>query len=253
MARGDVLASPFKPVTLSSIDTKQLRAVAKTILDANLHRYRRFMDVDEGRVDPNEWKLVRTKDQVEVYLERPRRKAFLPFKSTRSPFSQLCSRYCASDQPRDARRRYAWRCHPRRLQRPQPRCSPLDSSDADTSGPFQVCRCKVDGAGCATEIHGASQESRLRVRRSHRHPASAQRRARRLPTSALGGHPRSAQTAWKSSSSSIGVLVLPPSDGQFSVRLHLRDDGTYERQNSASSAAAFRQYTAFDVQEGSIS
>ncbi|EGZ14413.1 hypothetical protein PHYSODRAFT_505230 [Phytophthora sojae] len=79
MARGDVLASPFKPVTLSSIDTKQLRAVAKTILDANLHRYRRFMDVDEGRVDPNEWKLVRTKDQVEVYLERPRRKAFSPF------------------------------------------------------------------------------------------------------------------------------------------------------------------------------
>ncbi|KAG6616786.1 uncharacterized protein IUM83_17946 [Phytophthora cinnamomi] len=79
MARGDVLESPFKPVTLSASDANQLQAVAKTILDANLDRYRRFMDVEEGRVDPNKWKLVRTKDQVGVYLERPTRQTFSPF------------------------------------------------------------------------------------------------------------------------------------------------------------------------------
>ncbi|KAE8903331.1 hypothetical protein PF007_g20564 [Phytophthora fragariae] len=79
MARGAVFASPFKAVTISAPDTNQLQAVAKTILQANFERYRRFMDVDEGRVDPNEWKLVRTKDQVGVYLERPSRKTFSPF------------------------------------------------------------------------------------------------------------------------------------------------------------------------------
>jgi hypothetical protein len=74
--------SPFRPLTLPPSDTRQLQQVAKTILEANLDRYQRFLDVDDGVVDPRAWKLAKTKDQVCIYLERQRRRNFSPFQST---------------------------------------------------------------------------------------------------------------------------------------------------------------------------
>lgn len=70
--------SPFQPLSLSPSDTNQLQVVAKTILDANLNRYRRFLDVDEGNVNSRAWKHVKTTYRMRVYLERRSRQSFSP-------------------------------------------------------------------------------------------------------------------------------------------------------------------------------
>ncbi|ETO65761.1 hypothetical protein F444_16970 [Phytophthora nicotianae P1976] len=60
--------SPFPAISLSSADKNELQGVVKTILDANFDRYLHFSDVDS-----NAWKLIKDKDGMQVYSNRPRR------------------------------------------------------------------------------------------------------------------------------------------------------------------------------------
>ncbi|KAG2786072.1 hypothetical protein Pcac1_g4118 [Phytophthora cactorum] len=63
--QGNLLMSPFQPISLSSADTNELQAVARTILAANLNRYQHFTEVD-----PRTWRLVKFRDQMRMYAER---------------------------------------------------------------------------------------------------------------------------------------------------------------------------------------
>ncbi|KAG2830753.1 hypothetical protein PC112_g7564 [Phytophthora cactorum] len=60
--------NPFSAIALSSSDDEELQGVVKTILDANFDRYLHFTDVN-----PNAWKLIKGKDGMQVYSNRPRR------------------------------------------------------------------------------------------------------------------------------------------------------------------------------------
>ncbi|KAG7387473.1 hypothetical protein PHYPSEUDO_014121 [Phytophthora pseudosyringae] len=82
MTQGDVRASPFQPLSLAPSDTNQLQLVVETILDANLGRYQRFLDSDNGNVSPRTWKLVKTVHRTRVYLERQHRPALTPFQGS---------------------------------------------------------------------------------------------------------------------------------------------------------------------------
>nr|KAE8928458.1 hypothetical protein PF009_g21398 [Phytophthora fragariae] len=73
-------SSPYQSkISLTPSDSTQLQVVAKAILDANLDRYQLFSDVDNGRVDPNTWKLVKSKNEMRAYLQRQRRRVSFPF------------------------------------------------------------------------------------------------------------------------------------------------------------------------------
>ncbi|ETK77254.1 hypothetical protein L915_16476 [Phytophthora nicotianae] len=57
--------SPFQTISLSSSDTNELQAIARTILAANLNRYQNFKEVDSSS-----WRLVKCRDQMRMYAER---------------------------------------------------------------------------------------------------------------------------------------------------------------------------------------
>ncbi|RLN56744.1 hypothetical protein BBP00_00007841 [Phytophthora kernoviae] len=48
----------------------QIVSASSTILDSNLSRYEDFLNVDKGRVDPEHWKLVKSRDSVKVFSEK---------------------------------------------------------------------------------------------------------------------------------------------------------------------------------------
>ncbi|KAG6616785.1 uncharacterized protein IUM83_17943 [Phytophthora cinnamomi] len=73
-------SSPYQTkISLTPSDSTQLQVVAKAILDANLDRYQLFSDVENGRVDPSLWKLVKTNNEMSAYLQRQRRLVSFPF------------------------------------------------------------------------------------------------------------------------------------------------------------------------------
>ncbi|KAL3659795.1 hypothetical protein V7S43_015098 [Phytophthora oleae] len=61
----NISRSPFRPTSLSTSDSNKLQDVAKAILNANLDRYLHFSDVDASA-----WKLLKTKDGIQVYNRR---------------------------------------------------------------------------------------------------------------------------------------------------------------------------------------
>ncbi|KAF4044105.1 hypothetical protein GN244_ATG03560 [Phytophthora infestans] len=87
MPQEGVHICPFEQLSLSSSDTTQLQLVVKTILDANLCRYERFLDSDNGKVNSSFWKLVKTTHRTRVYLERQYRPSFTPFQGNSSSVS----------------------------------------------------------------------------------------------------------------------------------------------------------------------
>ncbi|KAG7400006.1 hypothetical protein PHYBOEH_007347 [Phytophthora boehmeriae] len=70
MAKDSFMTSPFKELSLSAVDMNELQVVAETIVKANEDRHQQFMEVDNGRVDRGQWKCVKRKGDVRVYLER---------------------------------------------------------------------------------------------------------------------------------------------------------------------------------------
>ncbi|KAG2916217.1 hypothetical protein PC114_g7579 [Phytophthora cactorum] len=66
----ELFVSPFRRMTLTSADMNELQVVAKTIVEANLDPYLQYWDVDNRKVNPNSWKLVKSKNRMRVYSER---------------------------------------------------------------------------------------------------------------------------------------------------------------------------------------
>ncbi|ETM98631.1 hypothetical protein F441_22823 [Phytophthora nicotianae CJ01A1] len=69
MAKGK-FASPFRRMALTPADMNELEVVAKTIVEANMDRYLQYWDVNKRKVNPNSWKLVKSKNRMHVYSER---------------------------------------------------------------------------------------------------------------------------------------------------------------------------------------
>ncbi|KAG1688419.1 hypothetical protein DVH05_003725 [Phytophthora capsici] len=61
----NITRSPFQSTSLSADASNKLQDVAKAILNANLDRYLHFSNVDS-----NAWKLLKTKDKIQVYTRR---------------------------------------------------------------------------------------------------------------------------------------------------------------------------------------
>ncbi|ETI37047.1 hypothetical protein PPTG_16442 [Phytophthora nicotianae INRA-310] len=69
MAKGKFV-SPFRRMALTPADMNELEVVAKTIVEANMDRYLQYWDVNKRKVNPNSWKLVKSKNRMHVYSER---------------------------------------------------------------------------------------------------------------------------------------------------------------------------------------
>ncbi|KAI9982776.1 hypothetical protein PInf_008774 [Phytophthora infestans] len=57
-------------MVLTPADMTELKVVAKTIVDANMGPYLQYWDVDHHKVNPNSWKLIKSKNGMRVYSER---------------------------------------------------------------------------------------------------------------------------------------------------------------------------------------
>uniref|UniRef100_H3GZQ5 FYVE-type domain-containing protein n=1 Tax=Phytophthora ramorum TaxID=164328 RepID=H3GZQ5_PHYRM len=69
MVKGN-FANPFRRMSLTLADMNELEAVAKTIVEANMDPYLQFWELDNRRVSPNDWKLIKSRDGMHVYTER---------------------------------------------------------------------------------------------------------------------------------------------------------------------------------------
>ncbi|RLN56745.1 hypothetical protein BBJ29_006004 [Phytophthora kernoviae] len=65
-------------MSLNAADMNELQVVAKVIVNANMERYQEFVELGNSIVDRNKWKLVKSKDEVRVYLERAQRRHYSP-------------------------------------------------------------------------------------------------------------------------------------------------------------------------------
>ncbi|KAK1940790.1 hypothetical protein P3T76_007496 [Phytophthora citrophthora] len=63
-------ANPFRRISLTTADTNEVQVVAKTIVEANLAPYQQYWDEDMCKVNPNSWKLIKSRNQMRVYSER---------------------------------------------------------------------------------------------------------------------------------------------------------------------------------------
>ncbi|KAG1692214.1 hypothetical protein DVH05_025644 [Phytophthora capsici] len=62
--------NPFRRISLTTADMDEVQVVAKTIVEANLSPYLQYWDADKRKVNPNSWKLIKSRDQMRVYSER---------------------------------------------------------------------------------------------------------------------------------------------------------------------------------------
>ncbi|RLN59787.1 hypothetical protein BBJ29_003452 [Phytophthora kernoviae] len=63
-------ASPYPPMILSSKEKKQLRQLAKDLVEVNVGGYEEFLYDNNGKLPESEWKFFRRDEQVETYLRR---------------------------------------------------------------------------------------------------------------------------------------------------------------------------------------
>ncbi|KAE8903120.1 hypothetical protein PF005_g21689 [Phytophthora fragariae] len=101
MAKGELVASPLRRITLTSGDISELQVVANAILEANLERYQHFTDVENCKVNSSEWKYIKTKDQIKVYAERrqKRRRSHFHTSSEDDGSPELQSMLCVGSTP----------------------------------------------------------------------------------------------------------------------------------------------------------
>ncbi|KAE8890890.1 hypothetical protein PF003_g24830 [Phytophthora fragariae] len=62
--------SPYPPLVLSAKEKKQLRQLAKTLVEVNVDAYEQFLYENKGKLPESEWKFFRRDQQVETYLRR---------------------------------------------------------------------------------------------------------------------------------------------------------------------------------------
>ncbi|KAK1940785.1 hypothetical protein P3T76_007491 [Phytophthora citrophthora] len=70
MVKGRFTVNPFNELRLTPSDIEDLQALVGQILDANISRYEEFLFKEHCRIDPNHWKLVKSRDNTKVYSER---------------------------------------------------------------------------------------------------------------------------------------------------------------------------------------
>ncbi|GMF12137.1 unnamed protein product [Phytophthora lilii] len=63
-------ANPYPPIVLSTKEKKQLRQLAKTLVEVNVDGYEEFLYDNNGKLPESEWKFFRRDEQVETYLRR---------------------------------------------------------------------------------------------------------------------------------------------------------------------------------------
>lgn len=62
--------SPYPPMVLSAKEKKQLRQLAKDLVEVNVDGYEEFLYDNGGKLPESEWKFFRRDEQVETYLRR---------------------------------------------------------------------------------------------------------------------------------------------------------------------------------------
>ncbi|KAH7492122.1 hypothetical protein KRP22_002318 [Phytophthora ramorum] len=62
--------SPYAPLELSAKEKKQLRQLAKSLVEVNVDSYEEFLYVNDGRLPEREWKFLRRDEQVETFVRR---------------------------------------------------------------------------------------------------------------------------------------------------------------------------------------
>ncbi|ETI37043.1 hypothetical protein F441_16787 [Phytophthora nicotianae CJ01A1] len=70
MVKGRFTINPFPDLKLSPSDTGNLSEIAGSILEANVQRYEDFLTKEGRRIDPNHWKVLKTKENSTVYTAR---------------------------------------------------------------------------------------------------------------------------------------------------------------------------------------
>lgn len=63
-------ADTFPHVHLSQEDRAAIERLAQTVVDETLQQYQEHLQVRNGQVDKNAWKLIKRKDEVAVFKER---------------------------------------------------------------------------------------------------------------------------------------------------------------------------------------
>eukprot|EP00644_Phytophthora_capsici_P001987 jgi/Phyca11/20855/fgenesh1_pg.PHYCAscaffold_74_\ len=84
--------NPFRRISLTTADMDEVQVVAKTIVEANLSPYLQYWDVDKRKVNPNSWKLIKSRDQMRVYSELKEPTCEDPFKSVAVKWMELAVR-----------------------------------------------------------------------------------------------------------------------------------------------------------------
>lgn len=62
--------SPYAPLDLSVAEKKELRQLAKSLIEVNVDSYEEFLYVNDGHLPEHEWKFFRRDEQVETYVRR---------------------------------------------------------------------------------------------------------------------------------------------------------------------------------------
>lgn len=62
--------SPYAPLELTEKEKKQLRQLAKELVEVNIDAYEEFLGVHDGKLPEREWKFFRRDEQVETYVRR---------------------------------------------------------------------------------------------------------------------------------------------------------------------------------------
>ncbi|KAG3108368.1 hypothetical protein PI125_g11892 [Phytophthora idaei] len=70
MVKGRFTINPFPDLKLSPSDTGNLDEIAGSILEANVQRYENFLTKENKIIDPDHWKVLKTKENSTVYTAR---------------------------------------------------------------------------------------------------------------------------------------------------------------------------------------
>ncbi|ETK95627.1 hypothetical protein F442_01485 [Phytophthora nicotianae P10297] len=70
MGKNRFVVNPFGHLALSELDRSKLKEFAYNFFDQSVLKYEAFIGDGGPKVDPKEWKLIKTKDDTRVYLER---------------------------------------------------------------------------------------------------------------------------------------------------------------------------------------
>ncbi|KAL4133928.1 hypothetical protein PRIC2_004243 [Phytophthora ramorum] len=70
MGKDRFVVNPFDELNLSSVEKDTLRDFGHNFIDQNIEKYEEFISNAQRQVDQTKWKLIKTKDDTRVYLDR---------------------------------------------------------------------------------------------------------------------------------------------------------------------------------------